>query len=238
MENIMSGRITYWVAGGLFLAGALGTGFGEAAPVIQQVSLQTMFLGLAGGLYQLLRDAAAQDHQEFLQSRDHVFGLATSHMANKAFDKYAAFCDEYLVEVHRIAGELFREGAGEATLAGAANLVTIQQNYAAWIDRDTRQKLGGFEQQLRSLGATAGFVRATENTNDPGRGAAIKKQHELYKQILNIEQKPDVVKDDEVPVAIDTAIEKVRQLLGTEDLTQLRRRIIKTVAIKSAAKSP
>lgn len=233
----MTRRIIYLVTGGLVIGGAIAAVLGWQTPVLAQISLQTIFLGMVGGLFQLLRDASQQEHLRSAQIREHAFGVATSHMAEVAFDRYATFCDEYIAAVHDIAGELFREGAGRKTLTGAARLVAIQQRHAAWIDKKTRDNLNAFEQQLRSLGATAEYVKTADGAKDPGVGPAIKKQYDLYKQILNIEPRQGPVNDDEVPLAIDEAIEKVRQLLQTEGLAKLRRGLIDDATSAQCAKS-
>lgn len=223
----MTSRITYWASGGLVVTGAIIAAASDPLSSIQTLAQHTFFLGLVGAFFTLLRDASMQEHQQMMQNADHAFGVATSHMANVAFDRYAEFCDEYLNAVHEIAGELFREGASNKTWKAAGRLLMIQQKHAAWIDSDTRKNLGAFEQQLRSLGANADYLRNTEKEPSAERSNAIKKGHELYKQILNIERSSEPVKEEEVPVAIDDAIEKVRQLLGTESLTTLRRKLIK-----------
>lgn len=221
----MTKWITYFVVVGVILLGSVSLALGEDVPYRAQFSEQLIIIGLIGGLFRLLRDAAEQEHALSMQGGEHAFGLATSHMANVAFDKYAAFCDEYLDAVHKMAGELFREGAGHKTLVAASNLVLIQQKSAAWIDSATRKNLGGFEDQLRTLGATAEFVKNAA-PKDIGRGPAIKKQYELYKQILGIEPKDGPTKVEDEPIAIEEVIEKIRLLLGTEKLTSLRRKLI------------
>lgn len=233
----MSKRVANWVIGGLVLVGATTAAFGEVSPLLRQFSLQTLFVGLAGALYQLLRDASAQEHQEFLQGRDHRFELATSHMSTRAFDEYCAFCKEYLSALHAVRDELMRKGA-QAALAGSWKLNGILEEWCLWVDNSTREELEAFEFALRKMGADAEFVRATAGTGDPGRSAAIKREYEAFKLILGLVKedveaaagKQDVDKnDDKAQKAIrsfDQVIDKVRLLLGLEELTQLRRKII------------
>ncbi|MCK5602843.1 hypothetical protein KAR91_13260, partial [Candidatus Pacearchaeota archaeon] len=51
--------------------------------------------GMIGVLYQLMRDEAAFERNKRIQSLQQSFGLgASSHMANRVFDKHVEFCEK------------------------------------------------------------------------------------------------------------------------------------------------
>ena len=116
-------------------------------------------------LYQLIRDEAAFEHNLKIQNQQQSFGLgATSHMANKVFDKHVEFCEKYLVEVHKIANQLFRSGPTKDAVDFANSLYTLKLEYATWLTDDINNSLFPFEQALRELGAAKGFIDDTINT--------------------------------------------------------------------------
>ena len=119
-------------------------------------------LGLIAVLYQLIRDDASFERNKTIQGLQQSFGLgASSHMANRVFDKHVEFCEKYLVEVHLIADKLFREGPTKDAVNLGNRLYSLKLEYAVWLTDDINDSLFLFEQGLRELGANQGFIDST-----------------------------------------------------------------------------
>ena len=180
-------------------------------------------LGLIGILYQLGRDEA-QHQRSLLQQHDQqLFDLgATSHMANVAFDKHVAFCEEYVSEMYATIQTLFREGPSKEALSHASKLYQIQQKHAAWLTPQIETQLEPFEKALRRIGATAHLYSA-----DPGHANAsgrVEEMYDIFSDVLSIAKEPDKPVNSEVAVA--TILSRLREVLGIEQLTTLRHALL------------
>lgn len=178
-------------------------------------------LAMFGALFQILRDRSTYERQLQLQRRQEVFNLgATSHMANVAFDKHVEFCDKYMKEVHTTVFTLFQEGPTEQALDHANAFHRLREEYAAWLTDDINENLFPFEQALRVLGANQMFVTTTSGHGQYAeqRSESITKVFEDFKRILTIDkdQEPDPT------IATEVVKKKVRDILGIEELVQLR----------------
>jgi hypothetical protein len=182
-------------------------------------------LGLLGVIYQLMRDEAAFERSLKIQSQQQIFGLgASSHMANKVFDKHVEFCEKYLAEVNNIAIKLFREGPTKEAVNLANGLYTLKLEYAAWLTDEISVSLFPFEQALRELGASQGFIDSTINDQrySKERQKRITQVHDDYLKILNISKE----KEPEPNVAIESIVRKARNILDLDELVWLRKQII------------
>ena len=174
---------------------------------------------LIGALYQLVRDEAQHQKKLQIQAVDQEFDLAiTSHMANTAFDKHVEFCEEYLAEFHLAMVTLFREAECEEMLNHASNLDQIKVRHRAWLTKEIESELQPFEQALRRIGAAAHFYKA-----DPGRAVSRGKMDEASKLMSDIfgftEESGEPANEEVRDSAI---IQKIRRILGIEELTYLR----------------
>jgi len=174
---------------------------------------------------QLLREEITHQHQCEIQRTQESFSLgATSHMANVAFDKHVAFCEEYLEEMHKIVITLFREGPDEAALDHCKKLYEIRRKYATWITRDLVAALTPYETALRTIGAAAHFVETTRLTGNERRNEKIDEMHRLFEAVLGEavgNGEPDPERDT------DQVMGKLREILGIEELTLMRVRLVK-----------
>jgi len=175
-------------------------------------------------LYQLIRDEAAYERQLEIQQEQQVFSLgAMSHMANVTFDKHVLFCERYIAEVDSVIRTLFREGPTKDALGHAANLASIRREFSAWITDSINEQLEPFEQELRNLGAATGFVVSTQDEPDYDRQRRerVEIAWEKFNKILTIKgEAPDET------VAVETVKSKIRQILGIDELVELRQRFI------------
>lgn len=182
-------------------------------------------LAMIGALFQLLRDHTAHERSLELQRRQQIFTLgATSHMANKAFDKHAEFCEKYMKEVHNTVSTLFRKGPTREALDHASNLAKLREEFAAWLTEDIGGKLSPFETALRELGAMQGFVQDTidDAAYKQQRPKVIKKVWEIFSGVLTLQgEKPD----DQT--AVESVLKKIREILDIEKLINLRKGLIR-----------
>lgn len=209
----------------LILLVVFSLSFGAAFFFAGQEVIRTLLaapgiLALMSALFQLMRDEAAYEKKLQLQSNQLRFTLgAASHMAAKAFDKHAEFCEEYMKEVHSTALTLIREGDTPKALNHAGSLHQVRQNYAVWLTDEIDEKLQDFESKIRTLGANAQFIETTNEAPQHAetRGKMIWSNHELLLDILNVEDGRE--KKDE---SVEDVKRKVRKILGIEHLTELR----------------
>lgn len=216
---------TYVALGIVFLLSVLVSIFIPTSAILHDISAVPAIMALIGAVYQIFRDQAAFEKQLLLQQKQNQFTLgAASHMANVAFDKHVEFCEEYISEMHETVSTLFTEGPTEKALNHASKLYKIQQKYTTWLTPSICESIDPFEQALRTIGANAQFVRDTIGTGDKGRGTAIQKMYDIFRDVLNI--KNDESKPLNKEIATSTIIDKLRAVLGIEKLTILRQNLI------------
>ncbi|WP_284246535.1 hypothetical protein [Thalassotalea insulae] len=210
---------------GVSLAAFLAAFFLPTTEVMKGIIASPGILGLLGVLYQLMRDEAAYERNLKIQSQQQIFGLgATSHMANKVFDKHVEFCEKYLAEVYEISNKLFREGPIKEAVHFANGLYSLKLEYAAWITDDISDLLFPFEQALRELGASKGFIDSTisDERYDQERQKRISQVHEDYLKILNLSKD----KKPHPDMAVESIVRKARSILDLDELVWLRKQII------------
>jgi len=189
---------------------------------------------LIGALYQLFRDQAAFEKQKYFADQKRVFDIgATSHMANTAFDKHVEFCEKYMQEVDCTVTTLFKEGPSKEAYNHATNSYLLRREYAAWLTDEMNTSLEPYEQAVREIGAWAGFVKATQNSPqyEEQRSAKLEKIYQKFNEILSIDDKQEI---NEI-YAIEAVKKKIRKILGIEELTQIRKYLIKQ-AVKAVEK--
>lgn len=183
-------------------------------------------LGLIAVLYQLVRDEASFERAKFIQGLQQSFGIgASSHMANSVFDKHVEFCEKYLKEVQNISKTLFRDGPTKEAVNFGNKLYMLKLEYALWLTDEINDSLFIFEQGLRELGASQGFIDSTAGHDRYAeeRQKRMPKVHEDYIKILNLggSEKPDP------DYAVESVVRKAREILGLDELVWLRKNIIK-----------
>lgn len=183
-------------------------------------------VALIAALYQLLRDQAAFEKKKYFDMRKRVFEIgATSHMANTAFDKHVEFCEEYMKEVHDTVSTLFREGPSKEALNHANNSYKLRQKHAAWLTEEINSNLEPYEQVVREIGAWSGFVEKTTNSTKYAekRSQKIDEIYKRFNDVLGLELGEKV----EETYAIESVKKKVREILGIEELTKIRKHLIR-----------
>ncbi len=146
-------------------------------------------------------------------------------MASKAFDKHAEFCEKYMAEVHLTVGTLFKEGPTQKALEHASKLVQLKSQYSAWLTKGILDGLVPFEAALRKIGASSYLVEALRGTNDPERPKAINEMYEVFKEVMALGE-AKLPTADRTDVTIEAVEQRLRAVLGIEQLTAIRQRLI------------
>lgn len=216
---------TYIILASVFILSIGGCFFVPANEIIKAVVASPGIVALLAALFQLIRDQAAFERQQEIQQKQFQFTLgAASHMANAAFDKHAEFSEKYMAELHNTVRTLFREGETPEALSHAWELHTLREEYAVWLTDEINENLGKFEQALRTLGADSHFVRTTTGPEQYAeqRSRVITRSFELFREILGI----DVAQELNEDYAVAKIKVKVRDILGVEQLTNLRKHLV------------
>jgi hypothetical protein len=194
-----------------------------SASVVGDLAGVPAIAALFGALFQLSRDNIAFERSVRLEEFKNRFTVgATSHMANVAFDKHVLFCEEYTAAVYRAMGTLFRRGPHEEVLGDAGALSDIRIRWAIWLTPKVRAELEKFEGALRKIGANAWLLqqlRADEN-----RTEAISEAYGTFAEVMGFETwQGNPVTGDRT---IETVVERLRKVLGIDELTQMRSELI------------
>ncbi|MBI3545536.1 MAG: hypothetical protein HY081_02915 [Gammaproteobacteria bacterium] len=180
---------------------------------------------LVGALYQIFRDQSLFEKQEYLQRQQQIFNLgASSHMAQSAFDKHVSFCEEYMEEVHDIVSTLFAHGPTEKVMPHLRRLFEIRRKYSAWITKDIGLLLEPFENALNEIGALSHFEKMLEGGDKQARSNAIEKMFSIFKKVINL--KDEKIIEENKEVAIEEVKAKIRNIIGIEELSEMRKKII------------
>ena len=186
------------------------------------------FLAIPGGIamlvaiYQFIRDLAQFERSMLMQKDQQIFNLgATSHMAKVAFDKHVEFCEKYMAEVHETADTLFKEGPSKTAIKHYYSLFRINRKYSAWIPKKIAVQLEPFQNAVHKIGIKSGLAE------DTGDHEAIHERYDLLKKVLG----PDDIQVDDLQkkniIAKENVKEKIRSILGINELTEIRLFIIK-----------
>lgn len=213
----------YVILAVVFLGSLVTTWFLQSSGIWRDLAAMPAVLALIGALYQLMRDEARYVREETLQHDRQRFELgATSHMADVAFDKLVAFCEEYVAELHVTLRNLYREGESPIALEHANRLLDIQRKHSLWITPDIEAYLSKFDSALRRLGAAALLHRRAPEV--AAGGGRLEEMFDLLADVLGLARVSGEPADKEV--AITTILERTREALGVSQLVALRRRLL------------
>jgi len=145
-------------------------------------------------------------------------------MANTAFDKHVEFCEMYMAEINSVVNALFREGETTEALKYASDLYLLREKYAVWLTKEINNNLETFEIALRKLGANTLFVERThgDERHESQRQIKIDSSFKLFGEILGLETEAEFTEEH----AAEAIKEKVKGILGVEELTGLRKHLV------------
>lgn len=175
---------------------------------------------LLGFLAQLWRDYTAHERALELLSRQQDFALGTaSHMAEVAYDKHVAFCEEYMARVQDGFQELFREGATKNASNIGGDLVRIRIKHAAWLTTKLEEELKPFEMGLITMGAKNYQLEVSELPVGEQRTKLVEEIYKIFGLILG-HGKPET--EEESLLHMQKPIDNIRKILGIDTLMALR----------------
>lgn len=181
---------------------------------------------LLSSLLKLWKDERAHERALDIQARQLDFTFTpASHMAITAYDKHVQFSEEYLAKVNQTVTELLMEGTSEKALSRAKELSSIREKYTAWLTRDVEEQLFPIEDALRKIGAGSHVLPMVA----PGSHRS-KIVEDVYEALREVAEIGDDTKGGIASAA--TIIERVRELLGTKDLVDLRTGILKIASAR------
>jgi len=177
---------------------------------------------LLGVLYQIWRDQVSYERQKELQGKQLFFNLGvTSHMASVAFDKHVQFCEEYITQINEGLIHLFREGPTEDAISLAGKLSTIRFKFRPWLTEDIVAGVLPYEKALTEIGALAKLSEHSQR--DETRTKAIDRMFAIFSKVTGIKgEQIDITEE----IAAGKIINHLQQVLGIQELTKLRQRVI------------
>lgn len=217
---------TYIILSVVFLFSILGSYFIPVKEMLKAVIAAPGVVALLAALFQVMRDQVSYEKQLEIQKKQFEFTIgAASHMANAAFDKHVEFCEKYMTEINDAIHTLFRDGETPIALNHAGALNILREKYAVWLTDEININLRKFEDALRKLGAEAHFIETTAGVERYAKERSMKidSTSELFHEILGFDKTQDLNED----YAVEKIKKKVKDILGIEELTNLRKYLVK-----------
>ena len=181
-------------------------------------------------LGQVVRDALAHERQRALQVQQQDFRLGVaSRMAEVVFEKHVAFCEAYLARVAAGMIELTGTGPRQEALGLASDLARIRIQYGAWISSDVEARVLPLEKALRKIGATAGVLESVPVGER--RSRLVQEMYDAYGIVLGVQS---ALTEEEAQTAASRVFERLRELLGIQELTTLRQRAVREAISRTA----
>jgi hypothetical protein len=178
-------------------------------------------IALIAALYQILMDESRFIKEKSMkeEERNHALSIS-SHMAVVAFDKHAEFSEKYLEVMRKGLIYLWAKGPCKEALDLAEKLKETRLDFAAWVTKDTRESLFPFEQALRMIGVNEHLLGDVPVGDE--RSAMVAEAHALFSQVMEFEKGTP-----EKEIGVSKVVEKIQDLLGINELTKLRKQVIK-----------
>ena len=180
---------------------------------------------MLAALYQIFRDQANFERQSYLLHQQQLFNLgATSHMANVAFDKHVEFCEKYMNEVQITIQTLFSKGPSSESLQNLHKFREIKQQYSTWLPQEITFNLKSFEDALYKIDSLSHLANAYKEKDHESSTKYFKEMYDIFSKLLNLEKQIDI--DKNTDFAVEQVKQRIRSILGIEELTQIRKLLI------------
>lgn len=111
----------------------------------------------------------------------------------------------------------------------AAQLFGIRQRFVLWITGKMAAELQKFETALQVIGAKAHWIDM--EPDHPNRSVAIGEMYSLFAEVMGMQTWHGGPMSEER--AVETIIQKLRNVLGIDELTELREALV-SQALKNA----
>ena len=147
-------------------------------------------------------------------------------MATVAFDKHVEFCEKYMAEVHETVNTLFMDGPSTAALNHSNAFFKVGRDYSAWIPKKIALQLKPFEYAVRRIGTRSGFAEdLADDSKDKSK--AISESYDVFRKVMGLDDIKAEDSDKKNVIAEENVKEKIRSILGINELTEIRLFIIK-----------
>lgn len=176
-------------------------------------------------LIQLIRDDAAHQRKKELMLQEQQYSLsASSHMANTVFDKQVEFSQLYVENVLEAFEALRHKMEWEDALDYAGKLTMLRLKYMCYLTAEVDQNLGEFEKKLRILGANSSYIKMPkgDGSRQEHRDAAAREMLEIFSAFAYVFDK----NTEHQEVTLGSLSQKMRSMLGIEELAHHKKRII------------
>lgn len=190
--------------------------------IIKNISTVPGIGALSVAVYQILRDRTNYERQKILQKEQLSFNLSvTSHMANVAFDKHVEFCEKYIGKMNEGLNKLIVEGPTGYAFSLARELSEIRSGFRTWLTEDISSKILAYEKALMDIGANDRILEHLPISER--RNKIVDKMYDTYSKVTGIKDKEENIDENIAPERI---ISHLQQILGIQELTKLRQKVI------------
>ena len=190
----------------------------ETTSAVQALIALPGSAGLLFALWDIIKKNIEHQHRLDEASAANSFVLsATSHMAEKAFDKHVEFSECYIAKANDGLGILFRNGPTEEAIEIAAALYDIRRRYVLWETKDVSMFLDKFESALRKIGANKHYLKYAPEDEQSN---VVKNLYKTFMEIVQLDALPNQPTPE---IAVTYIIDRLRDHLGVTELTTLRK---------------
>jgi hypothetical protein len=197
------------------------------AGAIRTIAALPVVSALCAALFVILRDRIAYERAMLTLEVQNSFAIgAMSHLANVTFDKHVLFCEEYVEEMFNTLNTLFIRGPHRDVLQHADVLVGIRRKWSTWLTPEVQGQLEQFEVAIRKIGNNERLVSDFQELDQ--RHKLIGEMYTLFAEVIG--QKEWQGKPITGDLAILSVMGKLREVLGIDELTVIRSRLIKLAA--------
>jgi hypothetical protein len=205
----------------VFAISSLATIVLPISEIARSVMASPAALALIAALYQIFRDEAAFEKEKKIKEEEKLHALSiSSHMAVVAFNKHAEFSEKYLEVMRKGLAELTAKGPCAEALKLAGDLRETRLDYAAWVTKDTRDLLFPFEKALTQIGINHVVLKDMPVGDE--RSTTVQEASDLFMQVMEFEKGTE-----EKQIGVSKVVERIQDLLGINELTRLRKQVIK-----------
>lgn len=203
----------YTVLAVVLVASTWVSWFLNAEGFLKGLLITPAVVAVIGALYQLTRDEARHLKEVAVQHDQQRFELgAHSYTADGAFEKYVAFCEEYVAELHTTLNTLFRDGEARSALEHANALMNIRRKHSVWLLPAIDAQLDPIDRALRKIGSTVWLQRQHQ-----AGMRQVQEMYDLFANIVGIDRLPAEGAEGTAAkkeIAITTILERTRDILG------------------------
>lgn len=170
------------------------------------------------------------------QQLEHAFAIgSSSHMANVAFDKHVKFCEEYAEELRNTLASLLDFNRHREAYEQAKKLTDLRRQQALWLTPQMEEPLEKIERALRWIGG-GHMIADDPKMPEAHRDEVREKVSKLFIEVLGVDSlgpPPDGEELDD-DLAISNVVRGLGRVLGVDDLTRLRQKILSNAATFTA----